>query len=402
MTTSTADDDPPRCHHNSICTATAPPPIRELIAAKDDTRGTDSTRNPTTTTLREIPTRISPTAPTADAVDRHDDDDNVDRRPQQTTPHLSPKETNSAPFSSPPATNDYVDRTLDKIQTIMRSWSSHPVLIRAPHDVPCPTPHHPSSLPQPEPLSADEGPFDTGSTLDKIAEKVNQLQCRIAATFPSGDYAAITMPHSPSPPLPEPLSANDGTVHIGSERDHAASVEPMCHRWPSTINTTSPSLMTEPPQCGTVISEEESNDPSLLAAAYSLDNFLLKYPRTIELHEDVEGYKPSPDQQVSISRHALWTQQTLVLCTMNVVLSELHEKLSRFIDTLFRLTPHPRATLLQLPPHSRTPITPVPTVLRLPVKAILPYKKPIPAKPPFPSSFTSLRLKRTKDYLRPP
>jgi len=215
MTTSTADDDPPRCHHNPICIATAPHPIQELIAAKDDTRGTDSTRYPNTTILRETPTRIS-TAPTADAVDRHADDDNVDRRPHPTTPHLSPNETNSEPFSSP-AKNDYVSRTLDDIQKRMRSWSSHPALTRASHDSPCSTPHHPSSLLQPESLSADEGPFDTGSKLDEIAERANQLRRQIAATFPSGEDSAITMPHSPSPPIPKTFPADDRTVHSRSE-----------------------------------------------------------------------------------------------------------------------------------------------------------------------------------------
>jgi len=368
MTTSTADDDPPRCHHNKICTATPSKPIQELIAAKDGTRGIDSTKYPNPTFLREIPTRISPSASTADAVDRHDDDNVVDKRPYPMTPHLSPYKNNSDPLSSPPVTNDYVDHTLDKIGMIMRSWSSHSALIRAPHDIPCSTPHHPSSLPQPEPLSADDGPFDTGSKLAEIAERVERMRRRwlspIAATYPTGEDSDTTVPHPSSSPLPEPFSDDDGPCNTGSNPDEiAASVEPMSSRWPSTIEGTSLSLMTEPPPCGTVNSEEDSNDPSILAAAHSLDIFLSKYHRQADLNENFECYQPSLERRLSISRHALLTQQTLVLSTMNAILSELREKLSRFLEALSCPTPYPIETILQLnyPPGGRLPLPPRPS-----------------------------------------
>ncbi len=403
MTTSPADDDPPQLHHNFPCTATASPTTRESIAVKDDIHGSASTRYTKSKILREIPTRISPTAPTANAVDRHDDDDNIERQPHPTTPHRSPNEPTSNPFPSPPATNDYVARTLDELQEMMRRYSSHPALIRAPCNLPGLTPHQPSSFPQPEPVSADDGSFEVKSTLEQIAESADQLHCRIAAIFPAANDPAITTPHSPSPPPPEPFSANEGTVLTRSEcADLAATIESKHLSWPSAIIANSPSPVTEPPPCGTVNSEEETKDPSLLAAAYSLDNFLLKFPRQIELPEGVERYQPSPDRRLSISRHALWTQQTLVLSTMNIVLSEIHQQLTRFIDALLRPTLHPRAINMQLAPPSRKLITPVPTVHRLQIKTTLPSQKPIPAKPPFPCSFTNLRLNRTKDYLRPP
>jgi len=123
MTSSTADDDPPRCQNNIICNVKPSKSIRELIAAKNGTRGSDSLHNHHLTFLREIPTRISPSAPTAAAVDRHAADDDVDSLgiPHQ-TPHLSPDKTTNDPqiISFQPVTNDYVDCTLDKIQTMMR------------------------------------------------------------------------------------------------------------------------------------------------------------------------------------------------------------------------------------------------------------------------------------------
>jgi len=202
MTSSTADDDPPQRHHNSPCIDTLSPTTRESIAVKEDIHGIESTRYPNLKILREIPTRISHTAPTANAVDRHDDDDNVESQTHPLTPHLSPNKPNSNPFSTSPATNNSVTSTLDKINEMMRSWSSHPAFIQAPRNIPCPTPHHPSSLPPSESVSVDERPFDVLSTLKQLAESVNQPRCRIAANLPSGKDPTTATPHSPAPHRP--------------------------------------------------------------------------------------------------------------------------------------------------------------------------------------------------------
>jgi len=136
--------------------------------------------------------------------------------------------------------NNYVNHTINKIGKIMQSWSLHIALIQVPHNTPCSTPHHPSSLPQPEPLSADDGPFNTGSKLAEIAERVKQMHHQwpspIAATYPTGKDSNTTMPHPPSPPLPEPLSDDDGPCNTGSNLDEiAAPVELMHHQLSSTI-----------------------------------------------------------------------------------------------------------------------------------------------------------------------
>ena len=121
MISSTADDDPPRCLNNIPRPAKPSQPLRESIALKDGTRGIDSLQNHHPNVLREIPTRISPYASTAAVVDRHDDD--ADRQPR---PHLLPTQTennsNHQLLPPRPATDDYIDRTLDKIHQLMRRW----------------------------------------------------------------------------------------------------------------------------------------------------------------------------------------------------------------------------------------------------------------------------------------
>jgi len=123
MTHSTADNDPPRPRNNLIGIATPFQPLRELTASKDGTHSTNSLRNHHPTILWEIPTRISPSTPTAAVIDCQDDD--TVQQPYKTCPDLllpSQNNPNIIPPSPQPTTDDYVDRTLDKINKMMSSW----------------------------------------------------------------------------------------------------------------------------------------------------------------------------------------------------------------------------------------------------------------------------------------
>jgi len=133
--------------------------------------------------MRSWPPLAAPSASTAAVIDCHDDD--ADRPPHHPRPHLLPTQTepNSAHqiLSPQPATDNDVDRTLAKIEQMMRSWPP----IATNHDpsvITCNTPRHLSSLPPPETISVDDEPFDYGSTLDKIAAKVEQMRRRWPAT----------------------------------------------------------------------------------------------------------------------------------------------------------------------------------------------------------------------------
>jgi len=377
MTSLTADDDPPRCHPNIICTTNTSKSLRESIASKDGTCGIDSSRYPHRTFLREIPTRISPSDPTADSADRHDDDDAVDRLPHQTHPFSTNENTSDPLIPFPqPDTEDYINRTLDNIQKRMRSWSSHIAINHDPRDITCTTPHHPSSSFPPAPLSTADGPNDTGAKLEEIAAKVEQMSRRwrstIAANSPTGDDSHTPSYHSgPSPPA---TLSDDGLVNASTRGDNAAISE----------------------------KEEEPVDPSLLAAVHSLDNFLLKYPRPIEPTDAHDYYQPSPARRLSLRRNALLAQQTLVLSTVTVILGELHKKLSHFIATTSRPKQKPTAITVPLQFSPKTMRNPATSEFQLSTKPICHSQQPIPAKPPFTSFTKQLRLYRTKDHLRPP
>jgi len=359
MTSLTADDDPPRCHHNNIVTANPSKPLRESIALKDGTCGNDSLRSPPLIILREIPTRISPSAPTADVVDRHDDDDDVDRQPHQNSSLLSPtrNENNSDPLSPQPATVNFVDSTLANITKIMRSWSSH-TSINHDRAITCVTPRHLSSLPTPEPPPADNEPFNTGSQLDDLEVKAAQLHRRLksilAATDPNPDMSAC--PDRGCSLSPDQTATSPTRTPIAN----LATTTPHIADDPAPTATSDGA---EPHQHDAATQADESVDPALLDAIHSLDNFLLKYLRPTDSTDAHAGYQPSPDRRSSLCRRDLLAQQTLVFSTINVLLGELSEKLSRTLAALFDSQKHPITTTMSLQFSPRMPHTPILTEL---------------------------------------
>jgi len=334
----------------------------------------------------------------ADVVDRHDDDDDVDRQPHQTSSLLSPtrNENNSDPLSPQPATVNFVDSTLDNITKMMRSWSPH-TLIHHDRAITCVTPRHLSSLPTPEPLSADHKPFDTGSQIDALEVKATQLHRRLqsilAATDPSPNMSAC-------PDRGRSLSPDQtAKSHTRTPIANLATMTPHVADGPAPTATSGGA---EPHQHDTATHADESVDPSLLDAIHSLDNFLLKYLRPTDSTDAHAGYRPSPDRRLSLCRRDLLAQQTLVYSTINVLLGELSEKLSQTLAALFDSQKHPITTTMSPPFSPRMSRTPTLLELLFPAKTTLPSHQSIPAKPPFPCFNHKLMSPWTKDHLRPP
>jgi len=217
MATSTTADTPPWCHNIENCTATPSPSLGESIALKVGTRGNNSQKNHPPTVLREIPTRISTLPPTATVVDRHDD--NLQRQQQAPRPSLPPPLTAQTSVStsvSPPHDADnYVDRTLEKIAQLMRSWPS-PQIDGAPRNITGPAPHHSNSLPSTANLPNHE-PYDYKSNLDRIAAKVEQMSRRWPLT------SAVTT-NATTNPRP--------TMNEQPARCHASSLHPTVPKFP--------------------------------------------------------------------------------------------------------------------------------------------------------------------------
>jgi len=428
---------------------------------KDGTRGIDSLQNHHPNVLQEIPTRISPYASTAAVVDRHDDD--ADRQPR---PHLLPTQTennsNHQLLPPQPATDDYMDRTLDKIHQLMRRWPPIAPLLpqltpssivmtdadRQPHN---PRPHLFPILTELNSVNPILSPKPvTDNDVDRTLAKINQMMQNWPPITTNHDPSVITRntPRHPSSlPSPETILVVDEPFDYGSTLDKiTAKVEQMSRRWPSTVAPTDPRPHTsagsapckssspsptapsyprtlsttlasktllvadcpaptatynvvEPPQRDTAIGDD-SIDLSLLAAVQSLDNFLIKYPRPINCTDAHDRYQPSTDRRLSLSRHDLLAQQTQVLHTANVILGELCAKMSQFLDALSRSPPSLTTLTLQLRP--RTQRAPALPALQLPAKTSRPSQQSIPAKPPFTCPNNKLMLHRTKDHLRPP
>jgi len=108
----------------------------------------------------------------------------------------------------------------------------------------------------------------------------------------------------------------------------------------------------------------DPNDHTLLAAAMALDNFLLQHPCKLNLPDNIPCYQPSLDQRPLLCRHTLFTKQTVVLCTMNMLLAELCKQVSLFSEASTNL---PFSTCLS---HS-TCILSTPTILLSPPQSSL-------------------------------
>ena len=235
--------------------------------------------------------------------------------------------------------------------------------------------------------------------------KAEQLHCQIQshlrANAASPNTTATTDEESPLLDAihssPAPISADAAPYDTGSKlAEIAAKAEQLRRRLQSPIAAFEPSPNT------TATADDYSADPPLLDTVYSLDNFLIQHPRQTDSTDAHDRYQPSPERRTTISRHALLAQQTLVLSTMNVILSEIRAKLSRIFAAYSRTTTYLIAANMPLPVPPKPPRNPALTELRRPAKTIQLSQQMIPAKPPFTCFNNNLKPHRTKDHLRPP
>jgi len=429
MTTSTAATAPSRCLPTITSIATTSQPLEELIVTKNGTRDIDSAQTNKSTVLRGIPTGNSLHLTTAAVVDRHIDDD-ASPTPQPRSP-LSPttKETHtSAPLlpqqSAVDEPFDYWSKLVEitaKIDQMKQRWpqlpsidQGHPINPRATS-----FPHPSSSLPPT--LPAHDASFDYKLQLAANDAAIERMQQRWPlplqptdtgplATTDSDTSAFSSSPQQPTsttstqtePPAPMVVMTQPDTYH-----PQTADASPVSAEQPSAS------------------AKDDISDPTLLAAATTLDNFLLQYPRKLNLLANIPCYQPSPEHGPSLCRHALLAQQTAVLGTINVLLSELCEKVTRFIAASSKptMTAAP-SCLLSIPtvfhsPQSRPTMKPAarksplllsswpsqtfaPRPLHLPVNKPPNYQLSIPATSYLTCAYNKPRQQRTKDHLRPP
>ena len=317
MTTSTAAKTPPRCLSTTTSFAITSQPLNELIVTKYGTSDIDSTRNTPLTVLRGIPTGNSLPPATATAVDRHFDDDDASHPPQP-RPSLSPTEENNSSTSLLPSQStiddsfDYRSKLVEisnKIDQMKQRWplrssidDGHPII---PGNTPFPHsgPFSPPNLP------AHDEPFDYKAQLAANEAAIERMKQRwplplqpMAQALSEPPTPRDTSASSSSPR--QPTSITSTTTMPSALRAMVPQPDP--HHRPTVVP--SPTSAAQP----SAAAKDELNDPTLLDAATALDNFLIQYPRKLNLPANIPCYQPSPHGP-SLCHHALLAQQTAVL-----------------------------------------------------------------------------------------
>jgi len=161
------------------------------------------------------------------------------------------------------------------------------------------------------------------------------------------------------------------------------------------------------------------------SATQALRDFLNRYPRSIERSDEEDGHHLHDESRRPSSLKATIQLQSKVVCTLTVLCGEISEQLDLILEKIQcnNLSP----SLLRLPTahlsHQSTQPAKIilgqrmysvdsiqlwlqchtdPCTNLVPVVKFTPYKKPIPAKPPFPRGRRHTVANRTKDHMRPP
>jgi len=160
-------------------------------------------------------------------------------------------------------------------------------------------------------------------------------------------------------------------------------------------------------------------------ATQALRDFLDRYPRSTDRSDEEDGHHLHDESRLPSNLNATIQLQSKVVRTLTVLCGEISDQLDLILGKIQcnNLSPSmirtPTAILTnQSPPPAKIilgqRIYPVESIqlwlqchtdprtkLVLVVK-FTPYKKPIPAKPPFPRGHRHTVVNRTKDYMRPP
>jgi len=149
------------------------------------------------------------------------------------------------------------------------------------------------------PSAVDES-FDYQSELVRINAIIEQMKQRKPLPQPI-DQDRSTIPcnedylHSGLSQTPNP-SANEEPFNYRSKlAENAKKIEQMKQQ--STNTSPFTSTCYEPhANADSETVKDDSIDPTLLAAVTSLDNFLIQYPRQLNLPADIPCYQPLPDR----------------------------------------------------------------------------------------------------------
>ncbi len=322
--------------------------------------------------LREIPTRISPKTSSNDAVVVDDNDD--DDRNTTTTTTLPP--TMLEGTAAPLPYQLEIARITAAIERMQQRAAEKDALVD------------------------DDGADARNTTM--------------TTTLPP-----TTLDRTAAPlPYQSQLAAITAAIDRWQQRDADNRLPDDGHR-PEQQPTAEQHLPAEPSR----VTAMEPSDPTP-TATQALHDFLAQHPRTVDCTNDADGNHLHDEGRRPSSLTATIQLQTKVVRTLIVLCAELSETLDLILATVQHnnLSPSPRPpnALVTLPtsqPAHNNTDQPIPVQTALPpwlqchkdpcnklapVFKSTPYKKTIPAKPPFIRSRNPVALPRTKDCMRPP
>jgi len=321
--------------------------------------------------LRGIPTRIPPKTPPHDGVDALVDDD-ADASNATTTTTLPPPTLEGQPASSP------YQSGLDAITAAIEQLQRRDIIKNInPNNL-----HHVIS--------------------DTKRAELSAALAELAKNKPAPLQQEAAKPPETAPLLP--ITMDDRLPDDGNRPAERPTAELLPAEPPQTITTATPD---QPP-----------------TATQALREFLERYPRSIECSDDDDDDHLHDETRRPLNLKATIKLQTKVVRTLNVMCVELSAKLDLILEKIQSNNISPSLIGLPnaLPTHTSTqpaiilgqrmyPAASIQLWLQchtnprnksVLVNKFTPYKKPIPAKPPFTRGRRHVVVNRTKDYMRPP
>jgi len=323
--------------------------------------------------LRGIPTRIPQKTPPHDGIDALVDDD-ADACNAHTTMMLPPT-TSEGQAASPPYQSG-----LDAIMAAIARMQRRDIVNKInPNNL-----HH---------VISDTKCTELSAALAELATN---------RPVPLQQEAA-------KPPETAPLLTITMDDRLLSDNGNRPAERPTAERLPA-----------EPTQTITMATPDQTP-----TATQALREFLERYPRPIDCSDDDDGNHLHDETRRPLNLKATIQLQTKVVRTLNVLCIELSEKLNLILEKIKcnNISPSLISPPTALLTHTSTQPAKIilgqrmypaaliqlwlqchtdPCNKSVPVEKFTPYKKPIPANPPFTRGRRHVVVHRTKDYMRPP
>jgi len=259
------------------------------------------------------------------------------------------------------------------------------------------------------------------SELDAIAAACERMQQRLLArttAAPTTQSTATTQTQQSTPPSTQRCTSDDEDSFSSVIDKLVEACDRMQQRWPTITTTVEP-----PPPTTDLKIDCDPTTSECLATLASLDEFA-----NSDTAARLDGRPPTPDatRLLSMSFHDIRVLQMNVMVKIMDMIGVIHDKIDLLtaatrpqqsplsIMNVTLLPAPPLSSTYNLPPSQKTTVfgllkpkgsftqASLHTTQLAYVSHTCPYKRAIPAKPPFHRDGHPLTLFRAKDSMRPP